>query len=65
MISSLKWRAVARSCVMYSTPRPSSRWRSARRFSTPRRIDTSSIDTGSSAMSRAGREARARAMATR
>ena len=54
MISSLKCRAVARSCVMYSTPRFDSRCRSASRLSTPRRIDTSSIETGSSAISRDG-----------
>src|SRR6202035_3198020 len=53
------------SCVTYRIARCSRSRRSASRLSTPSRIETSSIDTGSSASSTRGRTASARAIATR
>src|SRR5437762_10610673 len=53
------------SCVMYRIARLRRSFRSRNRLSTPRRIDTSSIDTGSSASSASGSAPRARAIATR
>src|SRR2546423_2515991 len=62
---SARYRADAMSWVTYRMARPSSLRRSASRLRTPRRMETSSIDTGSSAMRTRGRTARARAIETR
>ena len=48
-----KWRASAKSCVMKSSDNPRSRTRHIKIFES-RRIDTSNIDTGSSATMKSG-----------
>ena len=62
---SLTYCTTARSCAMNSIARPSERCRSSSRFSTCACTDTSSAETGSSATTKTGSTASARAMPIR
>ncbi|MNI72633.1 hypothetical protein D3C73_1285870 [compost metagenome] len=64
-VRSARYRADARSCVMYSMEMPCSSRSLRMRFSTPIRTETSSMEVGSSARMTCGSTARARAIATR